>query len=128
MTAKHHFLRAMTPQQKISLLTETVERLFLEGKRIQIQVPSDAALRYIDELLWAYKPEGFLPHVIASSASPEPIVLTKEAVNLNRADALIHLLPSVPPSGFAEVYDLLDATTPEKQQAAEAKIQAHERA
>ena len=122
--SKLHFLRALTPQQKITLLTETTHKLFLEGKRIQIQAPSDAALTYIDELLWVYKPEAFLPHAIASSQSLEPIVLTKEATNLNKADILIHLLPGTPPSGFAEVYDLLDETTSEKQATAEAKIKA----
>lgn len=121
---KCHFLRASTPQQKISLLTDTVHKLFLEGKRIQIQAPSDAALAYIDDLLWSYKPDSFLPHTIASSASPEPIVITKEAANLNKADILIHLLPGTPPPGFAEVYDLLDETTPEKKAAAEAKMMA----
>lgn len=121
---KSHFLHASTPQQKITLLTDTVHKLFLEGKRIQIQAPSDAALTYIDELLWSYKPDGFLPHAIAASASLEPIIITKESTNLNKADTLIHLLPGTPPSGFAEVYDLLDETTPEKKAAAEAKIKA----
>lgn len=118
-----HYLRATSPQQKISLLTETVHQLFMEGKRVQIQVPSDAALKYVDELLWSYKPEAFLPHVMAQTASQEPIVITKEAINLNQADALIHLLPTKPPQGFKEVYDLLDETSPEKQAAALAKMQ-----
>ena len=120
---KIHYLRAATPQQKVSLLTETVERLFLEGKRIQIQVPNDAALRYVDDLLWNYKPESFIPHTPASSASKEPLILTKESANLNQADVLIHLLPSKPPTHFKEIYDLLDETTPEKKQASQLKLE-----
>ena len=121
MKPKIHFLSATTPKQKISLLTETAHKLFCEGKRIQIQAPSDEALRFLDDLLWSYKEESFLPHTIASSPTSEPIVLTKLAVNLNNADVLIHLLPTLPPLHFPEIYDLLDETTPEKKEAAEHK-------
>lgn len=118
------FLRAASAQQKLSLITETAERLFLEGKRIQIIAPNDEALRYLDELLWSYKPESFLPHAIASSRSPEALVLTKELSNLNQADVLINLLPVPVSTPFSFVYDLLDETTPQKKELADAKVKA----
>lgn len=124
MKNKPIFLRAASPQQKLSLVTDTTERLFLEGKRIQIVAPSDEALRYLDDLLWFYKPESFLPHAMASSKSSEVIILTKETANLNQADVLINLLPVPITTPFNEVYDLLDETTPQKKEASAAKVLA----
>lgn len=123
------FLRAASPQQKLSLITETVEKLFLEGKRIQILAPNDASLNYIDDLLWAYKAESFLPHAISASATPEPLIITKSHDNLNKADILFNLLPTPPNPAvlnqYAVIYDLLDETTPEKKAASEVKSQAY---
>lgn len=122
------FLKAASPQQKLSQVTSTVEKLFLEGKRIQILGPSDEALKFIDELLWTYKPESFLPHMVAGTPSKEVVVLSKSSANLNNADVLINLLPSLPPTdffkAFSMVYELLDETTPEKKAQADLKVAA----
>lgn len=122
------FLRAASGTQKLSHVTSTVEKLFNDGKKVQILAPNDEALRYIDELLWSYKSETFLPHSVVHGPSKDPIVLSKSLNNLNQADALLNLLPSPPPadffSAFPLVYELLDETTPDKKAQADHKVQA----
>lgn len=118
MPPKVTFLRAKTAKEKLSILTETLESLLLEGKRSQVLAPNEAALAFLDEHLWEYKPEAFLPHAIAQGPSKAPVVLSLKSDNLNQAAALINLLPTPLPKEtadkFERIFELLDETTPEK--------------
>ncbi len=52
-----------------------------------MQTLDDLRLKALDDALWTYKPESFLPHATArdATAAKQPIVLTTEAANVNGA-------------------------------------------
>jgi DNA polymerase III subunit chi len=58
------------------------------GWRVVVQASSDARLRALDDYLWSYEPESFLPHGTRANPSPEtqPIYLTCADENPNGAD------------------------------------------
>ncbi|MDP9413829.1 MAG: DNA polymerase III subunit chi [Pseudomonadota bacterium] len=66
------------------VLPRICERLLESGERLLL-VGEPALLQQLDELLWTYAPESFLPHGRSEAASPEsqPILLspTVNAVN-----------------------------------------------
>lgn len=130
MSSKVEFLRASTPKDKLTLITSTLERLLLEGKRAQVLAPNEASVTFLDDHLWAYKPESFLPHAIANAPSRTPIALTTLLTNFNQADALISLLPTPLPQECAQhfplIFELLDETSPEKKALSKLKEQAWE--
>jgi DNA polymerase-3 subunit chi len=63
------------------------------GWRVAIQAGSDARIRGLDDYLWAFEPESFLPHGTRADASPEtqPVYLTTADDNPNNAEVRIFL-------------------------------------
>lgn len=73
-----------TPLERV--LPRICERLLETGERLLIVAGSDQLGR-LDQLLWTYKREAFLPHAQAADAAPErqPILLTADPDPINDA-------------------------------------------
>lgn len=69
-------------------LPTLLERSLARGWRAVVQAASEQRLEKLDDLLWSYAPESFLPHGSQRDGEPEtqPIFLTLGADNPNRAD------------------------------------------
>lgn len=65
------------------LLEKTVER----GWRAVVQASSERRVKELDDHLWVYRDDSFLPHVAWTAPNPagQPIVLTMDASNPNDA-------------------------------------------
>jgi DNA polymerase III subunit chi len=61
--------------------------------RVAVQTGDASRLKPLDDHLWSYDPEKFLPHGTKSEGEPEtqPIYLTAEGDNPNEADARFFL-------------------------------------
>ncbi len=91
----HHKTRK--PEQTLPTL---LERCVSRGWRVVVQTDSAARLNALNQLLWDYRPESFLPHGTAADPAPEtqPIYLTCVADNPNGADVrfFVGALPMAP--------------------------------
>jgi DNA polymerase III subunit chi len=69
-------------------LTNLLERSLSRGWRAVVQAMTEARLGALDQHLWSFRPESFLPHGTRRDPSPEsqPIYLTCDGDNPNRAD------------------------------------------
>lgn len=58
-----------------------------------MQTVDDLRVKAIDDLLWTYRADSFLPHVAATdkAATRQPIVITRDAGNANEAALRIFL-------------------------------------
>ena len=67
------------------LVAKAVER----GWRVVVQTVDDARLKAIDDLLWSYAPDSFLPHGVEgeAGAARQPVLLTTGTGNGNGAAA-----------------------------------------
>ena len=76
------------PLEKVipSLLEKTLER----GWRAVIRAKSAEKVQLLDESLWAYSEESFLPHAVMAepNADIEPIIITTTTDEPNRPDIL----------------------------------------
>lgn len=110
------FIPVKDNHAKIIALCRIVEMHFEQKKKLLIVAPSAEAANYIDQLLWKYKEESFLPHTIIDSQTSEPIGITTKMENLNRASSLLNLCPSAVPifESFENIYELFDETMPDK--------------
>jgi len=89
----------MTEVRFYHLMTKTVEEALpailskaLEQKRrAVIRLPDESAMKKLDEILWTYDPDSFLPHGMAKDdfAEDQPVCLTVNDENPNKADILI---------------------------------------
>ena len=85
-TLFYHLERRGLDEALPPLVEKTLER----GWRALIRADSAERADAIDTRLWTYAEDGFLPHAQAGDgeASRQPVLITVEAGNPNRADVL----------------------------------------
>ena len=90
------------------LLGKCLER----GWKVVVQADSAERVRALDDALWTYSDDSFLPHGTADDGAPEtqPILLTTGDVNPNGADVrvLVDNAPSPDLSAYARALVLFD--------------------
>lgn len=82
----YHLERSSLDQVLPGLLEKTLQR----GWRALVRGATSHRLDDIDELLWTYRDESFLPHGRADGehAPAQPVLLSESGENLNGAQAL----------------------------------------
>ncbi|MGD0639302.1 MAG: DNA polymerase III subunit chi [Roseiarcus sp.] len=85
-------------------LPEILEDALARGQRAVVQAPSEEQAEALNERLWTYADESFLPHGAARDGEPQaqPIYLTAGEENPNGARLRV-LLSGVGAGPFAEV-------------------------
>jgi len=93
-------------------LPKLLERAVADGHRIVVIAGSQERVDHLDALLWTYNDASFLPHGSArdGDAARQPIWLTTEDENPNRATALVLLdgATSAHLADFARCFDIFD--------------------
>lgn len=104
----YHLERSSLEQVLPGLLEKTLQR----GWRALIHSEQAHRLDDMDEHLWTYRPDSFLPHGLASGdfAQRQPILLSESAENLNAAQALFILDQTElgPTEGYERCFILFD--------------------
>jgi DNA polymerase-3 subunit chi len=75
---------AASPLERV--LPSICEKIIVNGERLLI-VGEEALLAQLDEQLWSYSPEAFLPHGRSGKVAPaaQPILLSEQVEPLNGA-------------------------------------------
>jgi DNA polymerase III subunit chi len=96
----YHLLHQTLEQALPALLEKSLQR----GWRAVVQCSTEARAKALDDTLWAYAPESFLPHALSTDeeAASQPVLLTVGADNLNEAAVRIFVercavLPALEP-------------------------------
>jgi DNA polymerase-3 subunit chi len=86
----YHLERQSLEEALPTLLEKCLERKW----RALVQVGDEGAIERLDQHLWTYKDETFLPHARAGSpdAARQPVLLSADGANLNSAQALFLVL------------------------------------
>ena len=82
----YHLERSSLEQVLPGLLEKTLQK----GWRALVRVQDTATVDDIDELLWTYRPDSFLPHGRADGehANGQPVLVSESGDNLNSAQTL----------------------------------------
>lgn len=101
---------------KVKRIVETAHAHFEKKEPFLIVVEDETSLKFVDDLLWKYPPEGFLPHVATDESSSELIVITKTKKNLNGAKRAFNLCPTslLLETPLKMIYEFEDLTAPIK--------------
>ncbi len=74
------------------------EKAWQMGHRVFILTPSAEATRQVDELLWVFRPDSFVPHGLYSDPDNEdlPVRIGHDSQPAAGAEVLVNLTPAVP--------------------------------
>jgi DNA polymerase IIIc chi subunit len=124
------FFQAAQPGAKVHHLAMTAELHFSKKEHLLIIADDDRSLTFVDELLWNYSPELFLPHSIVDAETNEWIALTKVKKNLNHARFVFNLCatPLLVEGPFRTIYDFEDTSSPNKKILSSARFDAYKQA
>lgn len=67
--ANFYLLKQDSEQARLQLACRLAEQQARQGQRICILTDSPEVAQEVDQLLWSYSPESFLPHALASDAA-----------------------------------------------------------
>ena len=77
-------------------LPDLLEKALARGWKVLLRVGSEAGLALLDDALWTYRDDAFLPHGRApgAHAARQPVLLTTTRDNLNGAELLMLVIGS----------------------------------
>ncbi len=87
-----YFVETAVTEQR-TLLCRWAERLWNEGRRVQIVVDSTPAAQFIDQVLWTFSQPAFVPHAIFGPEEEgdrmEPVLIVVGEERIEGFDALV---------------------------------------
>lgn len=115
-----YLLESDQPQARWMIACRLLEKAYLRGHRVYVFCNNQHDSELIDELLWTFKEDSFIPHNLQGEG-PEPpppiqIGYNKESRGFN--DILLNLTNQVPPfyTRFKRVMELVINLETEKEQ------------
>lgn len=85
---RFYHLQTQTLEQALpQILNKSLET----GRRVVVKAGSDKDVKHLNDYLWTYHPDSFLPHgsKVNGHAQDQPVWLTTEDENPNGADVLV---------------------------------------
>jgi DNA polymerase-3 subunit chi len=105
-------LTADSPGDRLLLTCRLVQRAHGEGLRVYIETPDDQTARTLDQLLWTFREDSFLPHGLVSETDAEltPILIGRGPRPGAFAQVLVNLGFEVPDAlgGYDRLLEPID--------------------
>ena len=96
-----YLLSAPGEQERMRTACRVVDKAWQRGLKVWVWAGDDEHLQSLDDLLWTFRQDSFVPHeTIAESAPSEepsaPVLLSVQASSLAHTDVLINLSGKLP--------------------------------
>ncbi len=91
-----YLLKSQDAQQRFSVAARLAAKAFGQGHRVYLHAPDENTARSLDELLWTFRPSGFIPHALAGEPGAEQIAVGWGDDPGQHDDLLINLDFSIP--------------------------------
>ncbi len=114
---------------KLAFICQKAVEAFSQEKKLLITVPNLQAAQYVDDLLWRFSEESFIPHVVTDHPTAEWVAITlQNHINVNGAVRLLNLCPTPPPlfQEVVEIYEFYDKTDGQKAELSQKRYQFYE--
>ncbi len=95
-----------------------IEKIFSQGHRILLRVSDPAQAQRLDDLLWSFRQQSFIPHAqINAQASPaEPVLIATPEACPSTGEVLVNLCATPLAEGiqFERMAEVISATEEDK--------------
>lgn len=86
------FFEVSTPQQKKECISSVSHHHFIKGSKLLFIVEDERSGKFLDQLLWSFPPESFLPHTLAKIPKLERLMIAVKGETLwKEADVIFNL-------------------------------------
>ncbi len=121
-----HILSEAGDTPRLRYACQLVEQAYQQGQRSYVRVANDDEARRLDEVLWSFRDQAFIPHEIRTADSPThprimSIIGSENAGPAEFQSLLINLSNAMPETidAAALIYEVIDADPQRKQQGRE---------
>lgn len=96
-----YILASDTDQARLHFCCRLIEKAVNQGNTVLVNTDSLAAAEEIDDLLWSFKPEAYVPHAILNNADTDelediPVVIGHNQDCETHHDVLVNLANELP--------------------------------
>ena len=110
-----YVLEQDSPQARLRFACRLAEKAVKHQHRVHALTEDEPTAHTLDELLWTFRAESFVPHGLGAPAAGDgvPVTIGSDATPVPGDSAvLINLTPTVPPcfDGFERVMEIIDAS------------------
>jgi len=121
------FFTVNDTHSKLLKIAELCHRHFEKKEHLQIVLPDQQSLDFLDALLWRLPLSSFLPHTI-NPGDEELILLSLSAFKWEKSHLLFNLTGQayLERSDLKEIYELDDRTSDQKKQQSLARFKAYQ--
>jgi DNA polymerase-3 subunit chi len=114
-----YLLHTLSRQERDRLACQLVDKASQQGLRIFICTELPAHAKFLDDLLWTFRQDSFIPHVIYPDPehSQVPVIIGNNPLPELGCEVLINLSETVPHNfhSFQRIIEIIDDTEPAKQ-------------
>lgn len=94
--ADFYILEEASSQQALLFACRLLEKFYQEQKRAYVHMTSKIAAERLDDLLWTYEDNSFIPHSIYDLTSSAPIQIGYENIAITPVEILLNLATELP--------------------------------
>lgn len=96
-----YILEQDSVEARMLFVCRLIDKAVRRGMRVLVCVANPATAEALDDLLWSFRPESFIPHAIAGSSEAEdpelPVVITAGQDVAHQHELLVNLTSDIPP-------------------------------
>ncbi|KEA64821.1 DNA polymerase III chi subunit [Marinobacterium lacunae] len=132
--ADYYILADADPDSRELFLCRLCEKILGLGLNIYIHMPSESDAERLDQRLWAFRPDAFVPHVILGDKPSAPIEIGHGEQRPEHREVFINLALSLPEDAFefqriveivVQDADVLEATRQNYQRCRDRGVELH---
>ncbi len=127
-----YVLKGQAPQDRWRYACRLTEKAYLRGLKVAILGSDANEVRMLDELLWTFADQSFVPHTVAGAnadadaATPVRLMSDLPPGDALATDVLVNLSAQMPtePGRFGRICEIVDAE-PERRQLGRDRFKAY---
>ncbi len=110
---KFYIIPGQAPNSRELTACRLTEKILGLGKRVFIHTDSPGSARRLDEMLWTFRADSFVPHGLYPADEDDPalrVLIGHDTAPERETDVLINLTDAVPPffGRFSQVVELVN--------------------
>lgn len=90
------FYQIDSNEAPLAFTCRLIEKIYRRGHRIYVHTGNDEQSRMLDDLLWTYRPDRFIPHSLVDGAGQVPIRIGHDGEPGDDEEILVNVSGAVP--------------------------------